>query len=366
MDEQEEDFWVATKDKDGNTFYFNSKTMQTQWDKPEGTIVPESEVEFAGEAEPGSSVEDTEYEGTPVGGGWIENTDAEGKTYWFNVDTKVSTWDDPLSSVAPEAANEASVDPVETTATQANTDTLEQELAAALQKIKDLEIRNEELVKENQSLKATVESLKSKESVKSIPAATHTVHTQTVGRSRLPSVDEATSRQSSLDSESSVWHLPEQLHLDIPSQVDGESSYPRTPSEGSKGLSTATQISFLKSVPLFHTFSEAQYNRLCQHLITKVSNVVKYSVRQPMRCLRVFFLSLLSALQAGTSYNSRRRPRRPVLCDYSRKGMAVPGGCSLHFTHPIVFRWLFIRNQEPPPYLQWTMKPKMKSPFTRL
>ena len=46
------DFWVQTEDEStGKEYFYHSLTMETRWDRPDGLIIPESELEDASDEE---------------------------------------------------------------------------------------------------------------------------------------------------------------------------------------------------------------------------------------------------------------------------------------------------------------------------
>ncbi len=86
--------WTEVQDDEGQTYYYNTKTEATSWDKPEG---------FDGEIEDG----DSKQEGTEQE--WVETHDDEGRTYYYNTKTEETSWDKPAelenkkdSAVSPD------------------------------------------------------------------------------------------------------------------------------------------------------------------------------------------------------------------------------------------------------------------------
>lgn len=66
---QESDEWVNTTDERGNTFYFNSRTGESQWEKP----TSKSEERL-----------------------WRTAKDKSGRVYYYHTVTNETRWDDPL------------------------------------------------------------------------------------------------------------------------------------------------------------------------------------------------------------------------------------------------------------------------------
>lgn len=62
--------WEINIDEEGRTFYFNTRTAQTQWDEPAVLKLPK---------------------------GWVREVDATGKEYFVNDNTGETTWDRPLT-----------------------------------------------------------------------------------------------------------------------------------------------------------------------------------------------------------------------------------------------------------------------------
>ncbi|KAJ6259125.1 hypothetical protein Dda_6022 [Drechslerella dactyloides] len=77
--------WQEARAPDGKTYYYNSQTKATQWQKPLEMMAP--------------------LERAIAGQPWREYTTPEGKKYWSHVETKQSVWDMPDSfRVAVESA----------------------------------------------------------------------------------------------------------------------------------------------------------------------------------------------------------------------------------------------------------------------
>ncbi|KAF3119190.1 hypothetical protein TWF569_004295 [Orbilia oligospora] len=69
--------WQEARAPDGRTYYYNSQTKATQWQKPLDMMAP--------------------LERAIAGQPWREYTTPEGKKYWSHIETKQSVWDMPES-----------------------------------------------------------------------------------------------------------------------------------------------------------------------------------------------------------------------------------------------------------------------------
>ena len=77
--------WKEAKAADGRTYYYNSTTNKTQWDKPD---------DFDPAAAPATPVT-PQHDSAAVDVAWSETTAQDGRTYYYNRITKVTTWDAP-------------------------------------------------------------------------------------------------------------------------------------------------------------------------------------------------------------------------------------------------------------------------------
>ncbi|VDL92502.1 unnamed protein product [Schistocephalus solidus] len=79
---QQEDIWVENSTADGKNYYYNMRTRETRWDRPEGvTVVPISATP-APVKPPEVAV-------------WTEYKSGEGKAYYHNSRTGETTWEKP-------------------------------------------------------------------------------------------------------------------------------------------------------------------------------------------------------------------------------------------------------------------------------
>ncbi|XP_034272452.1 WW domain-binding protein 4 [Pantherophis guttatus] len=72
--------WVRGFSPEGYIYYYNTKSGESQWEKPEGFQ---------------DTAQNSETEAV-----WIEGTDDEGHTYYYNTETGVSTWEKPEGFVS--------------------------------------------------------------------------------------------------------------------------------------------------------------------------------------------------------------------------------------------------------------------------
>ncbi|XP_036426396.1 WW domain-binding protein 4 isoform X2 [Colossoma macropomum] len=86
----ESDAWVQGTTDDGQTYYYNTQTGESQWDKPEG---------FQGED---VSPDQT---GASSGSAWMEAVSPDGYTYYYNTETGESSWEKPADYSPQEGSS---------------------------------------------------------------------------------------------------------------------------------------------------------------------------------------------------------------------------------------------------------------------
>mmetsp|Transcript_3943 Transcript_3943/g.6029 ORF Transcript_3943/g.6029 Transcript_3943/m.6029 type:complete len:1253 (-) Transcript_3943:27-3785(-) len=114
--------WSKHQDEEGRVYYYNEKTEETQWDKPDGFI--ERCENFA----PTSSTDTTS---------WSKHLDKDGRQYYYNEDTGETQWDKPDDYEVKEDAKRDQED---------NKESSEEPLTSHEQKIK----QGDEMAKEKE------------------------------------------------------------------------------------------------------------------------------------------------------------------------------------------------------------------------
>lgn len=94
--EQPTQIWVEGQTEDGHTYYYNSQTGESQWEKPDGF-------------QDGSSASLPEEQNESSSSGtWMEGVSAEGYTYYYNTETGESSWEKPADFPTNEASASSS------------------------------------------------------------------------------------------------------------------------------------------------------------------------------------------------------------------------------------------------------------------
>eukprot|EP00523_Entomoneis_sp_CCMP467_P000871 CAMPEP_0168755026 /NCGR_PEP_ID=MMETSP0724-20121128/19829_1 /TAXON_ID=265536 /ORGANISM="Amphiprora sp., Strain CCMP467" /LENGTH=340 /DNA_ID=CAMNT_0008803573 /DNA_START=102 /DNA_END=1123 /DNA_ORIENTATION=- len=80
--------WVAHKDEEGRTYFYNELSGETQWDEPaEGFVSAEDAAADSAAAVDGDQGTD--------GGTWIAHKDEEGREYYYNEESGETQWEKP-------------------------------------------------------------------------------------------------------------------------------------------------------------------------------------------------------------------------------------------------------------------------------
>lgn len=87
--------WVEGVTDDGQLYYYNTVTGESQWDKPGG---------FQGESSAPAQSEQTESSGSA----WMEAVSPDGFTYYYNTETGESSWENPADLASNEASGGSS------------------------------------------------------------------------------------------------------------------------------------------------------------------------------------------------------------------------------------------------------------------
>lgn len=88
-----EDIWVENQTAEGKAYYYNMRTRETRWDRPDGVqVLRQGEVEVTNKsAAIGSAASQRPLEVAA----WTEYHNAEGKPYYHNSKTNETTWEKP-------------------------------------------------------------------------------------------------------------------------------------------------------------------------------------------------------------------------------------------------------------------------------
>ncbi|KAM9766331.1 WW domain-binding protein 4 [Menidia menidia] len=84
--------WVEGLTEEGHTYYYNSSTGESRWDKPAG---------FQGETSISAQPEQME---SSSGSAWMEAVSPDGYTYFYNTETGESSWEKPTDFLSEKAS----------------------------------------------------------------------------------------------------------------------------------------------------------------------------------------------------------------------------------------------------------------------
>ena len=93
--------WCAVRSDDGDVYFMNETTRQTQWEKPSG--VDEADIPFFGDQRPGAITGAEKGAGGQGDDLWWAVQDADGDTYYQHDRTKQTQWNRPVQSTSPHA-----------------------------------------------------------------------------------------------------------------------------------------------------------------------------------------------------------------------------------------------------------------------
>ncbi|XP_056157376.1 WW domain-binding protein 4 [Lampris incognitus] len=97
VEPKEAETWLEGKTDDGHTYYYNSITGESRWEKPEG---------FQGESS--GSIELGQSENSSSASAWMEAVSSEGYTYYYNTKNGESSWERPADFPAKEESGAGS------------------------------------------------------------------------------------------------------------------------------------------------------------------------------------------------------------------------------------------------------------------
>ncbi|KAA0156254.1 hypothetical protein FNF29_01044 [Cafeteria roenbergensis] len=85
--------WIKMYDDDGDAYYYNETTEETQWEPPEAPAVEEAGAEATAEAAAGDALPE----------GWEVRYDDDGDAYYYNQVTEDTQWERPDAPAVAEA-----------------------------------------------------------------------------------------------------------------------------------------------------------------------------------------------------------------------------------------------------------------------
>lgn len=98
--------WVEHRTNDGRVYYYHAISRETRWEKPTNTATPISESRKRPSSHLDShqntkpATDDAPPPATSMEDLWVEHKTADGKTYYYNKQTRVTSWIKPTQSTS--------------------------------------------------------------------------------------------------------------------------------------------------------------------------------------------------------------------------------------------------------------------------